>query len=408
MLEGRDLLFISTLDFGRVWGSREVYASHLAEKNRVFFVNPHYGPEQILRRRWIRELRREGNAAVLEVAPNLHVLTPPIALPGGRYNLSINGWNQDRLATWIHHVLAPFELDRPILWLYPPWTDRLVGRFNESLALYFCIDRFSSATEGLKKHVIDEGERRLARRVDLVIAITRHLESHLAEITAGGPPLHLVVNGAPIEEIMASRAQSEPTPSDLSGIPEPRLGFMGSLNAKVDLALVDKIARARPDWHWVFIGLVMEEELDRAVLSSLRSLSNIHLLGPKPRADIIAYERHFTVSTIPLLINKWSVNVLPLKFPEYLALGHPIISTRLPELSLFDDVTSFAATPDEWIAVLEREIPAATDPGGRARRLSRAKTLSWNSRVETVCNLIRSAEMSLSVSGARGVSIESN
>jgi len=38
------------MDFGRVWGSREIYAQAFSKANRVFFVNPHYGPEQLIRR----------------------------------------------------------------------------------------------------------------------------------------------------------------------------------------------------------------------------------------------------------------------------------------------------------------------------------------------------------------------
>jgi len=36
--------------------------------------------------------------------------------------------------------------------------------------------------------------------------------------------------------------------------PHPRIGYVGSINIKVDLLLVAEIARRRPDWHWVIIG----------------------------------------------------------------------------------------------------------------------------------------------------------
>lgn len=390
-LEGRDLLFISTLDYGRVWGSREVYASHLARTNRVFYVNPHYGPEQVLRRRWIRESRRGVDVGIREVAPNLHVLTPPLALPGGRYSAVIDGWNQDALAAWVRRTLEPYALRAPILWIYPPWADRLVGTFDESLALYFCIDHFSSASRGRKRRVIEQGERRLCDKVDLVLTITTHLERHLAPICAGRTPLHLVINGAPVEEIASGLSDAAPMPPELTGIPAPRLGFMGSLNAKVDLELVRTVAESRPDWHWVFLGLVMEEELDATIFSALRALPNVHLLGPRPRAALIDYERHFTISTVPLLVNEWSVNVLPLKFPEYLALGHPIVSTRLPELMPFADVVRFGANPEEWMTAIAEAIVQADDPGPRAVRLDRAAALSWSSRIAAVSALIRDA-----------------
>jgi hypothetical protein len=392
MLEGRDLLFISTMDFGRIWGSREVYASRMAERNRVFFVNPHYGPEQILRRRWIRELRRKQATGIEEITPHLHVLTPPLALPGARYSRRIDAWNQDRLTAWIRKVLAPYRLDRPILWIYPPWADRLVDSFDESMALYFCIDRFSAATEGRKKRIIDDSERQLVERVDLVIAITRHLERHLAALCGQRTPLELIYNGAPIEEILKRMKCEEAIPPDISHIPAPRIGFMGSVNAKVDLALIRDVARLRPDWHWVFVGLVAVEELDPSLLADLRRLANVHLLGPRPRETLISYERHFTVSTIPLHVNQWTINIRPLKFPEYLAIGRPIISTPLPELSEYGDNVAFAVGAQQWIEAIEKALAAGGDESAGARRIRCAAAFSWESRFAMIENLIQRFE----------------
>ena len=59
MLTDEDIIIISSLDFGRVWGSRENYAIEFSNNNRVFFINPHYGVEHLLKRKWIREYRKK-------------------------------------------------------------------------------------------------------------------------------------------------------------------------------------------------------------------------------------------------------------------------------------------------------------------------------------------------------------
>ncbi len=39
--------------------------------------------------------------------------------------------------------------------------------------------------------------------------------------------------------------------------PSPRIGFMGTVNPKIDLSIVLTLSEQRPDWHWVFVGDVV-------------------------------------------------------------------------------------------------------------------------------------------------------
>ncbi len=47
-------------------------------------------------------------------------------------------------------------------------------------------------------------------------------------------------------------------PRDQADIPHPRLGFFGVIDERLDIALVDGVAAARPDWHLVMIGPVVK------------------------------------------------------------------------------------------------------------------------------------------------------
>lgn len=383
MITGRDFVFLSSLDFGTVWGSREVYATALAEAgNRVFFVNPHYGPEHLLRRAWIRAARARQKRPIYEAKKNLFVVTPPLAVPGGRYGKILDAFNQGRLAGFLRAVLDEHGTKDPILWIYPPWTERVVGRLGEAHAVYFCIDRFSAASRGRKRKRIDEAERALAARVDGVVSITAHLRDHLDAIRPDATPHLFLPNGAPVEAIESSLAAARKAgglPERIAKIPSPRLGFMGSVNAKVDLELVCDVAAKRPDWHWAFVGLVLEEDLPPRTWAQALSLSNLHFLGAVAREDVASYEAAFDIATIPLRLNEWTVNVRPLKFPEYLALGRPIVSTTLPELDDYLDLVHFARTPDEWIREISRILAGETIASPERLRAA-ARDLSWTSR----------------------------
>ena len=71
----------------------------------------------------------------------------------------------------------------------------------------------------------------------------------------------------------------EPAP-ELDGIPHPILGYFGTMDYVMDTELMAEVARLRPGWHWVLLGLK----------SNLVQISapNIHFLGSKPYRDLAA------------------------------------------------------------------------------------------------------------------------
>ncbi|HOK41809.1 MAG TPA: glycosyltransferase, partial [bacterium] len=250
-----------------------------------------------------------------------------------------------------------------------------------------CIDKFSVASSGRKKKVIEENEKRLIKKVDLILTITSHLKKYLCSIT--NKEIHLIFNGAQIEEIFEELSKEEKIPDEIKNIPEPRLGFMGTLNAKVDINLIYKIALQKPNYHWIFIGLIEEEELDKNILNKLKVMNNIHLLGPKNRQEILKYERFFNFCTIPLLINEWTKIVLPLKFFEYLALGLPIISTPLPELAPFNDLIFFGKNENEWINKIDYLLNNHRIINDlKIKEQKKASEFSWKTNAEKISEII--------------------
>jgi UDP-galactopyranose mutase len=131
------------------------------------------------------------------------------------------------------------------------------------------------------------------------------------------------VDGAHFRRARAAQAD----PADQAGIPRPRVGFFGVVDERMDLALVDGLARLRPEWQQIIIGPVVK--IDAACLPRA---GNIHYLGMKRYDELPAYLAGWDVAYLPFARNHATRFISPTKTPEYLAAGRPVVSTSIADV----------------------------------------------------------------------------
>jgi glycosyltransferase involved in cell wall biosynthesis len=166
------------------------------------------------------------------------------------------------------------------------------------------------------------------------------------------------------------------------------VGYVGGLHRFVDYDLVAAMARARPDWSWVFLGA------HQVPLDKLQGLANVHLFGQQPHAELAGHLRFFDVCIVPYLHNgKGEMNtVVPTKINEYLAAEKAVVSTDLPTVCEFNDehqiLLTSIATPQAFLESIAAQLLDADDPGLRKKRRKVAATADWGRRLEEMCELI--------------------
>jgi UDP-galactopyranose mutase len=116
-------------------------------------------------------------------------------------------------------------------------------------------------------------------------------------------------------------------PADQISIPHPRLGFFGVIDERMDIALLDGVAAAQPDWHLVMLGPVVK--IDPA---SLPQRPNIHYLGSKSYDELPRYVAGWDVALLPFARNEATRFISPTKTPEYMAAGKPVVSTSIRDV----------------------------------------------------------------------------
>lgn len=237
-----------------------------------------------------------------------------------------------------------------LLWTYNPLTLQVVNVSRFQRLVYHCVDDLT-AQPCMPSSQIKTWEELLCRKSDVVFVTSRELER-----TRGlyNSRTYYFSNVADDAHFMTARGGVLPLPADLAALPEPRLGFVGAISSyKIDVALVRQLALHRSDASIVLIGRVGEGD-PFTDLDDLLNLPNVHLLGPRPYAQLPSYLSGFDVALIPAPINAYTRSMFPMKFFEYLSAGVPVVATELPALADYASWAQLCGSVPSFIASVDR------------------------------------------------------
>lgn len=253
------------------------------------------------------------------------------------------------------------QIQTPVLWYYTPMAMPFTHHLNASAVVYDCMDELA-AFKGAHPQ-LQAREAQLFHKADVVFTGGRSLYEAKQHQHANVHPFP-----SSIEVAHFAQARHAPQdPADQAAIPHPRLGFYGVVDERMDLALLDGIAQARPDWHLVIIGPVVK--IDPATLPRHPS---IHYLGGKSYQELPHYLSGWDVALLPFARNESTQFISPTKTPEYLAAGKPVVST-----SIQDVVRPYG---EEKLVYIADTVPAFVDAIAAALE---QQPFDWLNRVDT-------------------------
>jgi hypothetical protein len=247
-----DLICFSHLRWSFVFQRPQHLLSRCAKTRRVFYVEEPIldaGPARL-------ELTRDASG-VQVVVPHL-----PAHLDEQQ--------RQAEQASLLLELCHEQELTSYVLWFYTPMALPAAARLEPIARVYDCMDELS-AFKGAPKELVRR-EAELLQMVDLVYTGGQALFEHKRDLH---PNVHAFPSSVDIAHFAQARS-CRVEPADQEVISGRRLGFFGVIDERMDLGLLDNVARLRPDWQLVLIGPVIKvDPLD------LPRRPNIHYLGTK-------------------------------------------------------------------------------------------------------------------------------
>lgn len=322
---------------------------------------------------WLGSFARHNNVWVDE-SPRILMRAPRLrALDEAVLEAQVNRWRRFLRA----HGTKPL-----VAYVYHPTFRAYVGKIRADYLVYHAFDMYDHMPGWTAD--MERDERTLLGIADLVITSSERTAQSLRAKVAR--EIRVLPNAANVAAFDRALATAAPVPDDLSAIPSPRLGYVGTVNPKIDFPLIAELARRRPTCNFVFVGQVSTPgAVADAERAKCAALQNVHFLGAKRRDEVPSYAINMDVNLICYRLSdqSWEKWGYPNKLHEYLAAGRPVVSSDMPSIRPFAEVVHIASGVEGWQQAIEQ----ALLDGGRGtpeRRRAIAAANSWDDRVQTL------------------------
>jgi len=346
-----DLVCFAHLRWDFVYQRPQHLLSRAAQERRVFYVE-----EPIFGQNTPTLELREDKSGVMIATPHL---------PHGLSASAVETLTQDL----VRQLFERCHIENYVVWVYSPMFMPLIRSLKPKATVYDCMDELSNFR--FAPPILREREQELFGAADVVftggVSLWEAKQSQHANV-------HAFPSSVDVSHFMQARKSLE-EPLDMAGIPHPRVGFYGVIDERMDLELLEGVAHALPEVHFVIVGPVVK--VDPA---HLPQRANIHYLGQKSYAELPFYLAHWEAAMMPFALNDSFRFMSPTETPEFLAAGKPTVSTRIRDVVrpygdmglvwIADDVQGFAH------AVKQALTEDYTERGEKADRFVGA--MSWD------------------------------
>lgn len=265
---------------------------------------------------------------------------------------------------------------RIVLWIFDPvfWFYPFVRYIlPKTVSLYDCVDYVWSQDRSLRKRLSDM-EKKLIINTHYFFVNSHVLANHHAKIRK---PDAIVPQGFQLNKFRRPITSPITAPSD-----KPIIGFVGTLDDRIDWALLESLVQRNPQWLFVLWG---PRKTDRLIFY----IFNVIVGESADRREVAAIVKQFTIGMIPYSIKHLGAKYsYPMKLFEYFYMGKPVVAAPIEELKRFPNYVRVGKKVYEW----EQHIATLlADPWPRQYKNQQrilAKENSWEKKIHATLRYI--------------------
>ncbi|MBU1131154.1 glycosyltransferase [Patescibacteria group bacterium] len=264
-----------------------------------------------------------------------------------------------------------------IVWSYYPLD---VDYFKELPAKLFIFDTVDNWCEHPSyekfKNQLKENYQIIDRQADLIFTVSADLQ----KLYEDSNKVYWISNGVDLKHYQ----QSYPIINrDIGEIKKPIIGYVGTIQDRLDQDLLEYLAKSNPDKSIVMVGPIWYPQIKER----FKKFSNIYFLGRKSYEEVPMYIQQFDVGIIPHKIDKFIKSTNPMKMYEYLACQKPVVSTAGGDIEQFKDLVYITNDFKQFNDYLQKALKDDNHQL-KERRLASVKDHSWLKKVEEMLNLL--------------------
>lgn len=248
--------------------------------------------------------------------------------------------------------------------------------------------------------------RRRIKQFDLVTASSAYM---YVDVLGERPDDKCIIpNGVDFERICRGDAVESATAQAIRRISGAKIGYVGSINSRIDFDLVHGLATTLPDKQFIFVGpvryaLLLRNPSEFRAYERIRTLSNVHFFAEVPKEELAAVLSAMDINCIFFRTDRgdWISSVYPIKINEYLASGRPVITADIRiAMDQFADVTRVCSSFSQWVRAIVETLGEGVDIQACEARRRVAKSNDWSQHVNQLESLITA--MTCRDAGQRG------
>jgi hypothetical protein len=304
-------------------------------------------------------------------------------LPRGRAYNTLRKYNQTKLERTIRKAVIKFSVRKYILFtsFNTNYSLNFPTDIKAAFKIYQSVDNMAHARY-LSKHGVYR-EIEVAQEADLLLATSKEI---LHYFKRQGFDIQYLPNAANVDSFKKAYFDHTQPPDELKTISKPIIGYIGSIDDRLDRELLTIVARHHPDKVIVLLGPMRKS-------SSPIHLENVVHIGLKPMSELPLYAKYMDCAIIPFKRTAFTRSIYPLKINEYLGAGRPVVTTDFSDdIRDFQSVACITSDPLEFAELIQDCIDTNTK-AKELERIAYAERNSWACRVEDVWRLLEKSLM---------------